>query len=75
MSFLRKHSVDLALFLVVLFWAVSPSLFKFALEEMDPFAFIYVRFLLITALAVVILWRMGGAAGAPGASSAAMCCR
>ena len=63
LSFLRKHSVDLALFLVVLFWAVSPSLFKFALEEMDPFAFIYVRFLLITALAVVILWAHGRRGG------------
>ena len=62
MSF-RKHSVDLALSLTVLTWGVSPSLFKFALEEMDPFAFTYIRFLFITALAAVILWlraRWGG---------------
>ncbi|HLV99586.1 MAG TPA: DMT family transporter [Ktedonobacterales bacterium] len=56
---LRKHSVDLALSLTVLTWGVSPSLFKFALEEMDPFAFTYVRFLFITALAVFILWLRG----------------
>jgi drug/metabolite transporter (DMT)-like permease len=55
----RKHSVDLALSLTVLIWGVSPSLFKFALEEMDPFAFTFVRFLFITALAVVILWVSG----------------
>ncbi len=59
----RKHSVDLALSFTILTWGVSPSLFKFALEEMDPFAFTYVRFLFITALALIILWLRGRRGG------------
>ncbi len=60
---LRKHSVDLALCLVVIIWGVSPSLFKVALEEMDPFAFTYLRFLLITVMAALILWLHGRRGG------------
>jgi drug/metabolite transporter (DMT)-like permease len=63
LSFLRKHSVDLGLCLVVLIWGVSPSLFKVALEEMDPFSFTYLRFVMITTLAVVILWVHGRRGG------------
>jgi drug/metabolite transporter (DMT)-like permease len=59
----RKHSVDLALCLVVIIWGVSPSLFKIALEEMAPFAFTYLRFLMITALALLILWLRGRRGG------------
>jgi drug/metabolite transporter (DMT)-like permease len=60
---LRKHSVDVALSFVVILWSVSPSFFKIALEEMDPFAFVYARFLLITLLAVVLLWLHGRRGG------------
>ncbi|HEY7348870.1 MAG TPA: DMT family transporter [Ktedonobacterales bacterium] len=60
---LRKYSVDLALCFVVIIWSVSPALFKIALEELDPFAFVYARFLLITALALLLLWRHGRRGG------------
>ncbi len=59
----RRHSVDLALAFTILTWAISPSLFKFALEEMNPFAFTYIRFLFITALSLVILWQRGRRGG------------
>jgi drug/metabolite transporter (DMT)-like permease len=62
---LRKYSVDLGLALVVIIWGISPSLFKVALEEIKPFAFTYLRFLLITTIALVVLWfhgRRGGRA-------------
>lgn len=65
MARLRKYSVDLGLALVVLIWGISPSLFKVALEEMEPFAFTYTRFLLITAMSLLVLWfhsRRGGRA-------------
>ncbi len=64
MSF-RKHSVDLALCFAVITWAISPTLFKVALEELEPFAFTYLRFLLITVMALALLWvhgRRGGRA-------------
>ncbi len=62
---LHRYSVDLALAFVVIIWGISPSFFKVALEEMEPFAFTYVRFLLITSVALVVLWlhaRRGGRA-------------
>ncbi len=65
MGRLRKYSVDLGLALVVIIWGISPSLFKVALEEIEPFAFTYLRFLLITIIALVVLWfhgRRGGRA-------------
>lgn len=61
----RKYSVDLGLSLVVLIWAISPSFFKIVLEEMTPFAFTYVRFLLMSLIALLVLWvhaRRGGRA-------------
>jgi drug/metabolite transporter (DMT)-like permease len=62
---LRKYSVDLGLSSVVLIWAVSPSLFKIALEEMAPFSFTYLRFLLMSLISLLVLWvhgRRGGRA-------------
>ncbi|HEY7127733.1 MAG TPA: DMT family transporter [Ktedonobacterales bacterium] len=61
----RKYSVDLALSLVVLIWAISPSFFKIVLEELTPFAFTYVRFLLMSLISLLVLWvhaRRGGRA-------------
>jgi len=55
----RKHSVDLALCFAVITWAISPVLFKVALEEMEPFAFTYLRFLLIMVMALALLWVHG----------------
>lgn len=65
MARLRKHSVDLGLASVVIIWGISPSLFKVALEEIEPFAFTYIRFLLITTMSLLVLWfhsRRGGRA-------------
>ena len=65
MARLRKSSVDLGLALVVIIWGISPSFFKVALEDMEPFAFTYLRFLLITTISVLVLWfqsRRGGRA-------------
>ena len=62
---LRKYSVDLGLASVVIIWGLSPSLFKVALEEIEPFAFTYLRFLQITSLSLLVLWfhsRRGGRA-------------
>lgn len=62
-SFFRTYAVELALAFAVLNWAISPSFFKVALEEMEPFAFTYVRFLLICVVSLAVLWwhrRRGG---------------
>jgi drug/metabolite transporter (DMT)-like permease len=65
LAHLRKYSVDLGLAFVVIIWGISPSLFKVALEEIEPFAFTYLRFLLITTISLLVLWfhsRRGGRA-------------
>ena len=50
--------VDLGLFFVVLVWGFSPSLFKFALDELQPLAFVFTRFVLLCGVSVVVLaWR------------------
>jgi drug/metabolite transporter (DMT)-like permease len=50
--------VDLGLLFVVLIWGFSPALFKFALEELQPLAFVFVRFVLLSAVSLVVLaWR------------------
>lgn len=50
--------VDLGLLFVVLVWGFSPSLFKFAFEEIQPLAFVFVRFVLLSVVAIAVLaWR------------------
>lgn len=50
--------VDMGLSFVVLVWGFSPTLFKFALEEIQPLAFVFVRFVLLSVVAIVVLaWR------------------
>lgn len=53
-----SRSVDIGLAFVALVWGFSPTLFKFVLAELDPLAFVFLRFLLLSVLAVVVLgWR------------------
>ena len=56
--------VDLGLFFVVLVWGFSPILFKFALEEIQPLAFVFVRFVLLSAVAIVVRALRGARGGA-----------
>lgn len=51
-------TVDIGLAFVAFVWGFSPTLFKFVLAELDPLAFVFLRFLLLSALAVAVLtWR------------------
>lgn len=50
--------VDLGLGFVALVWGLSPTLFKFVLAELNPLAFVFLRFVLLSVLAVCVLaWR------------------
>jgi drug/metabolite transporter (DMT)-like permease len=54
----RRYSVDLGLLFVALVWGVSPTLFKFALAQLQPLAFVFARFALLSAVSVAVLaWR------------------
>lgn len=62
---LPAGALDLGLAFVALVWGLSPTLFKFVLAELDPLAFVFLRFALLSVLAVcVLLWRgaRGGSA-------------
>ncbi|WIG57363.1 MAG: hypothetical protein OJF49_000107 [Ktedonobacterales bacterium] len=55
---LSDHTTDLGLLFVVLVWGFSPTLFKIVLQEMQPLAFVFVRFLLLCVVSVgVLAWR------------------
>jgi drug/metabolite transporter (DMT)-like permease len=52
------YAVDLGLIFVVIVWGFSPSLFKIALSELAPLAFVFVRFVLLSVVAILVLaWR------------------
>ena len=53
--FISSHLLDIGLFFVVLVWGVSPTLFKIALEEVQPLTFVVMRFLLLSLVALVAL--------------------
>ncbi|HET9110611.1 MAG TPA: DMT family transporter [Ktedonobacterales bacterium] len=53
--FISSHLLDIGLFFVVLVWGVSPTLFKIALEEVQPLTFVIMRFLLLSVVALVAL--------------------
>ena len=53
--FLASHSLDLGLVFVVLVWGLSPTLFKIALQEVQPLTFVMMRFALLSVVAVVAL--------------------
>lgn len=55
---LSVQPTDLGLAFVVLVWGFSPTLFKVALEELDPLAFVFLRFVILCLLAAAVLtWR------------------
>ena len=52
------HSTDLGLIFVVLVWGISPVFFKFILRELQPLAFVFLRFVLLSLLSLgVLAWR------------------
>ena len=62
---LKPYVIDLGLVFVVVVWGFSPNVFKFALSELAPLAFVFVRFVLLCIVAIVALaWRgaRGGSA-------------
>jgi drug/metabolite transporter (DMT)-like permease len=60
---LSHQAIDLGLLFVVLVWGFSPTLFKVALEELDPLAFAFVRFVLLSVVAVAVLAVRGARGG------------
>jgi drug/metabolite transporter (DMT)-like permease len=62
---LKPYAIDLGLVFVIVVWGFSPSVFKFALSELTPLAFVFVRFVLLCIVAILALaWRgaRGGSA-------------
>ncbi|HEX8994935.1 MAG TPA: DMT family transporter [Ktedonobacterales bacterium] len=53
--FISQHILDIGLLFVVLVWGISPTFFKIALEEVQPLTLVIMRFVLLSALAVVAL--------------------
>jgi len=51
--------IDLGLVFVVIVWGFSPTLFKFVLVEMQPLTFVFVRFVLLSVVAVGVLTVRG----------------
>ncbi|HEX5571553.1 MAG TPA: DMT family transporter [Ktedonobacterales bacterium] len=49
------HLLDLGLCFVALVWGASPTVFKFALAEVDPLTFVIMRFVLLSLVAVAVL--------------------
>lgn len=52
------HNTDLGLLFVVVLWGISPVFFKFALQEIQPLTFVFMRFVLLSLLSLgVLAWR------------------
>lgn len=51
--------IDLGLVFVVFIWGFSPTLFKFALSELQPLTFVFLRFTLLSLVAVAVLTVRG----------------
>src|SRR5258708_24968059 len=58
-----SRSTDLGLLFVVLIWGLSPCIFKIAFTELEPLAFVFVRFLLLSAWSLVVLFVRGRRGG------------
>ena len=56
---MRRHTtsyaLDIGLLFVVVVWGCSPVLFKIALSELQPLAFVMIRFALLSAVSVTAL--------------------
>lgn len=55
----RRYTTDLGLIFVVIVWGFSPTIFKYALAELQPLAFVFVRFLLLSLVSVAVLTVRG----------------
>lgn len=53
--FIGSHLLDLGLCFVALVWGASPTVFKFALAEVDPLTFVLMRFVMLSLVAVGVL--------------------
>ena len=53
--FAVTHALDLGLLFVVIVWGASPALFKIALTELRPLAFVMMRFALLSVVSVAFL--------------------
>lgn len=51
--FFATHGLDIGLCFVVLVWGSSPTIFKFALNEVAPLTFVMLRFLLLSVVSCV----------------------
>lgn len=56
----RRLLIYGALLYVVLAWAINMIVAKQAIEQMNPLAFTFVRFLIMTPLAFMLVWVSGG---------------
>ncbi len=56
----RRLLIYGALLYVVLAWALNMIVAKQAIEQMNPLAFTFVRFLIMTPLAFLLVWVSGG---------------
>ena len=56
----RRLLIYGALLYVVLAWAINMIVAKQAIEQMNPLAFTFVRFLIMTPLAFILVWVTGG---------------
>lgn len=55
----RRYTTDLGLIFVVIVWGFSPTIFKYALAELSPLSFVFVRFLLLSLVSVAVLTIRG----------------
>ncbi len=60
---MRRHSIDFALAFVTLVWGFSPIVFDIILNHFDPLVFVFVRFLLLSVVAVSVLTIRGARGG------------
>lgn len=63
--FITAHALDLGLVFVVVVWGFSPTIFKVALEEVQPLTFVLLRFLLLSAVSVAALLFQARRTGRP----------
>src|SRR5690242_4308828 len=65
-SIVRRNiaqATDIGLVFVVLVWGFSPTLFKVVFTEMQPLAFVFLRFLVLSAFALLVLAVRGARGG------------
>jgi drug/metabolite transporter (DMT)-like permease len=56
---IQKYLTDLGLLGVVMVWGFSPTLFQIALAQFQPLTFVLLRFVLLSLVALAVLWVRG----------------